>query len=78
MLMLPPPPLLSPGDALFLDFDGTLVDFQDNPDAVRLSRGQSACLVKVAEALNGAMALISGRSLPDLAARTPTQLCFFF
>ena len=68
-----PPPL--PSDAaLFLDFDGTLAPIQDDPDAVRLPEGGAATLERLADALGGALALVSGRDARDLTARVPSSL----
>ena len=57
--------------ALFLDFDGTLVGFKDDPDTVHLSTIEAELLVQVSGALSGAVALISGRDLRDLSSRVP-------
>lgn len=62
---------LSSGDALFLDFDGTLAELGPDPDAIRLPEPTLAALGRLAARLEGALALISGRDLRDLAARTP-------
>lgn len=58
----------SPADdwALFLDVDGCLVDFADAPDAVRLPRRLPATLQRLAQRLDGAVALVSGRPLAGL------------
>ena len=63
--------MLSHGDALFLDFDGTLAPLQDDPDAVRLLPAQLQTLHRLHHVLNGAICLISGRDLDDLSIRTP-------
>jgi trehalose 6-phosphate phosphatase len=52
--------------ALFLDVDGTLVDFEARPEHVRATAGLVAMLREVAARLDGALALISGRPLADL------------
>lgn len=65
---------LTPGDALFLDFDGTLVDLGPDPDAIWLPGGMAEVLTDVAAALDGALAVISGRDLADLARRVPSDL----
>lgn len=52
--------------ALFLDIDGTLVEFESHPDLVRATDGLIVLLRGVAEALGGALALLSGRSLDDI------------
>ena len=64
----PPPPLAHASTALFLDVDGTLLEFADRPEAVRVP----AELLRVLEALHarlgGALALVSGRTLAQLDA----------
>lgn len=70
---LPPPPSLgamvdvSPV-ALFLDFDGTLIEFADSPDAILVSSGLANRLAALSNRLSGRLALVSGRSLDDLEA----------
>jgi len=67
-------PALSAEHALFLDFDGTLAPLQDDPDTVALPPDGAACLLKLAEKLDGALVLISGRGIADLALRSPSGL----
>ena len=50
-------------DALFLDFDGTLVDIADRPDAVRVEPGLTETLMRLHERLGGALAVVSGRAI---------------
>ena len=52
--------------ALFLDFDGTLVDIAEHPDAVQVTPELQALLGNLAQALSGAVAIVSGRSLAGL------------
>ena len=52
--------------ALFLDFDGTLVDIAEHPDAVVVVPGLVAALARLREHLGGALALISGRPIETL------------
>ncbi|MHB2168652.1 trehalose-phosphatase [Alsobacter sp. R-9] len=52
--------------ALFLDFDGTLVDIAPRPDAVRVEPGLSDAMARVAERMGGALALVSGRPVQAL------------
>jgi trehalose 6-phosphate phosphatase len=52
--------------ALFLDVDGTLLEFEEHPDLVRATEGLVALLTSVEDALDGALAVISGRPLDDL------------
>jgi len=65
---LPPPPKPDRGHpwALFLDVDGTLLDFVDDPAAVRVPPALALSLDILHERLGGALALISGRSIADL------------
>ncbi len=65
---------LGPGDALFLDFDGTLAEIGPDPGAIWLPEGTAAALERLAARLDGALAVISGRDLRDLAKRTPEGL----
>ncbi|MGF1543968.1 MAG: trehalose-phosphatase [Parvularculaceae bacterium] len=68
------PPPLDRSCALFLDFDGTLTNFQLNPATVRLPDHGGETLRRVADRLDGALAIVSGRDARDLADRTPTDL----
>lgn len=52
--------------ALFLDVDGTLLDIARQPDAVTVSPALHELLRLAYRLSNGAVALISGRSLVDL------------
>ena len=69
-------PALNPRDtALFLDFDGTLAELAAQPDAVRVSDRLVPLLDQLRDHLQGALALVSGRSLADLdALLAPLQL----
>ena len=69
-----PPPRLSLGDALFLDFDGTLVGLRDDPDSAELTVREAETLLALAAALKGALAVVSGRALDDLSRRVPAGL----
>ncbi len=60
--------------ALFLDFDGTLAGFKNDPETVHLSTEQVALLLQVSRSLAGATAIISGRDLRDLSKRIPNKL----
>jgi trehalose 6-phosphate phosphatase len=61
-----PPAALLEGAALFLDFDGTLVDLADTPDAVSVSPHLPRLLEKLSERLDGRLAIVSGRSIESL------------
>lgn len=65
---------LADGDALFLDFDGTLAELGPDPDAIALPPGTAGHLARLARRLGGAVALLSGRDIRDLARRTPAGL----
>lgn len=52
--------------ALFLDFDGTLVAFAPKPHLVEVDAALVPTLQTLQEHLNGALAIISGRTLPEL------------
>ncbi len=64
----PPPPALLKGAALFLDFDGTLVDIADTPDQVIVEPALMTLLLDLRAALNGRLAIVSGRSVDRLRA----------
>jgi trehalose 6-phosphate phosphatase len=53
----------SPAWALFLDFDGTLVEIADRPDAVVVPADLGKTLRALRERLAGAMAIVTGRSI---------------
>lgn len=52
--------------SLFLDFDGTLVELADLPTSISVPDRLGARLEELADRLSGRLALVSGRSLPDL------------
>ena len=61
--------------ALFLDFDGTLVDFAMTPDAVVIPRKLRTILPACIRALGGAVAIVTGRPISALDAfLTPLKL----
>lgn len=60
------PPKLPLDAALFLDFDGCLVDIAPRPDAVRVPKTLIARLDLLHGRQNGAVALVSGRDVADL------------
>jgi len=63
---LPAPPPFAPDWALFLDVDGTMLDFADAPDAVHVAPELLDALASLQRTLNGAVALVSGRTLQQL------------
>lgn len=64
-LPLPPPTLLD-GASLYLDLDGTLVEFADRPDSIAVSADLRELLTALAERLDGRVAIVSGRGIGDL------------
>jgi trehalose 6-phosphate phosphatase len=52
--------------AVFLDFDGTLVDIAPRPEEVRVDPELLAILDRLRQRLGGALAIVSGRSLAAL------------
>ncbi len=66
-MSLPPPPRdLLADAALFLDFDGTLVELAEAPDAIRLPDGLPDLLARLSAALGGRLAIVTGRASADL------------
>jgi trehalose 6-phosphate phosphatase len=66
MSLRPPPLSLLEGAALFLDFDGTLVDLAETPDSIRVSPDLAPLIARLSERLDGRIALVSGRAIADL------------
>lgn len=62
-----PPPLsrLAPS-ALFLDFDGTLVELASSPGAIAVPGGLRPLLDRLSARLGGRLAVVSGRAVDDL------------
>jgi trehalose 6-phosphate phosphatase len=69
-LSLPPErlPAFAADWALFLDIDGTLLDHAERPDAARPGAAEIQLLDGLRRAAQGALALISGRSVTDIDA----------
>ena len=68
---LPPPPSLAELGArsplaLFLDFDGTLVELADTPDGISVPETLLADLCALASRHEGRVALVSGRAIDNL------------
>lgn len=53
--------------ALFLDFDGTLVEIAAGPDAIVVPADLPTALGRLAQRFENRVALVSGRSLDDIA-----------
>lgn len=60
------PVAFGPDIALFLDFDGTLVDIADRPDAITVPETLVPLLAQLSRSLHGALALITGRGIAEL------------
>jgi trehalose 6-phosphate phosphatase len=56
-------PWFNAHSALFLDFDGTLIDLAESPDAVVVEPDLRAVLTNLLAGLNGAVAIVSGRPI---------------
>jgi trehalose 6-phosphate phosphatase len=65
---LQPPPRLAELDrpALFLDFDGTLVDLIDKPEEIVVDGELVSLLGGLADRVDGRLAIVSGRSIEQL------------
>jgi trehalose 6-phosphate phosphatase len=63
-----PPRDIARRGAVFLDFDGTLVEIAPRPDAIVVPPTLPGLLERVAAATGGATALLSGRTIADLDA----------
>jgi len=58
--------VLRPSCALFLDFDGTLVDIASHPQAVVIPPGLPGTLARMQDMLAGAVAVVSGRPIRQI------------
>lgn len=65
-MSLPPTDFGADAIALFLDVDGTLVNIEDHPGNVRADAALIALLVDLAKRLDGALSLVSGRSIAEI------------
>src|SRR3954469_25532436 len=61
-----PPPSLAADAALFLDFDGTLVELAEAPDLIAVPATLPDLLLRLSDRLGGRLAILSGRALADL------------
>ncbi|PPQ39704.1 trehalose 6-phosphatase [Rhodoblastus acidophilus] len=61
--------------ALFLDFDGTLVEIAETPEAAKSPPALPSLLARLSRGLSGALALVSGRPIADLDRRLAPFRC---
>ena len=61
-----PTPIDTATAALFLDVDGTLLEIRDRPEAVSADTGLIELLDTLSSCLDGALSLVSGRSIADI------------
>lgn len=66
-----PPTALLHGAALFLDFDGTLIELAETPDSITVAPHLPRLLERLTDRLGGRLALVSGRSIADLERYVP-------
>jgi trehalose 6-phosphate phosphatase len=71
MIDSPPPLARFRPAALLLDFDGTLVELAESPQAIAVPGPLSALLTRLAARLDGRLAIVSGRPVADLRAHLP-------
>ncbi len=64
--LLPAPAECPPDAILFLDFDGTLVDIADAPDAIVVDTALVDLLASLATRFTARLAVVSGRSIAQL------------
>lgn len=70
------PTLTDPrGVAMFLDFDGTLVEIAETPDAVHVAQTTRATLVRLQKLLDGALAIVTGREIAIVDAMLSPFRC---
>jgi len=69
-----PPTNLLDGAALFLDFDGTLVELASTPDGVVVDLQLVLLLDRLSKHLNGRLAIISGRPVAGLRDLLPISV----
>ncbi|HUO21945.1 MAG TPA: trehalose-phosphatase [Caulobacteraceae bacterium] len=66
MILRHSPPKLSLDAALFLDMDGTLAPLARTPDAVPYDPARARMVAALEQAMGGALAVLSGRTLEDI------------
>lgn len=71
MILAEPPVTLLRGASLFLDFDGTLVGFADQPMAVEVGAELPPLLERLHRSLDARVAILTGRALGDLDQLLP-------
>lgn len=59
-------PPIPPSPAIFVDFDGTLVDFADAPDAIEVDPDLVDLLARVRAHAGGALAVVTGRRVEEI------------
>ncbi|UUL83093.1 trehalose-phosphatase [Sphingomonas sp. S1-29] len=64
--LLPPPGGLLRDASLFLDFDGTLVELQDRPDAVTADISLRDLIARLGAVLDGRLAIVTGRAIEHI------------
>src|SRR5579862_2434494 len=64
--MLETLPLIARNWALFIDIDGTLLDYAPTPEGVEVPPPLRQTLARLSEALGGALALVTGRRIADV------------
>lgn len=64
--LCPPPPAIAPDWALFLDVDGCLIEFSDDPADSTVPHPLIDRLLWLSDMLDGALALVSGRRIDTL------------
>ena len=70
--LVPPPPLGEIADpALFLDFDGTLVDLAATPDGITVPDHLEGAIARLSDRLDGRLAIVTGRFVADLRNHLP-------
>jgi trehalose 6-phosphate phosphatase len=63
-----PPRSLAKGASIFLDFDGTLVELAEHPDAVSVSPRVARLMQELAECFSRRVAVLSGRSVAQISS----------